>query len=259
MKLNLQKAVALFPSFDFNEIRNRRRAQKETSFIKKARKTIAKKIKNQNIEVDIKTTSEGLEITLTDLTQQFSIFPQYVVSKVAKVSEKLTRKNKDFIIYSVLPGSMPKKEFSLHEEINKFQTSFLKINSVIGIKNNESKRPRIATINLVSRERLSIELAKELGSQELKRRKLDVEDVLVKNEFIQRCLVVVCLLLFGGSSPLGINNYRAIYSASPSPASKSEELHPKANSLPKAISLKTSSKTDKNTKSGDKDSVKSPS
>jgi hypothetical protein len=35
--------LEIFPSFDFNEIQNRRRVHKETSLINKVRKIIAKK------------------------------------------------------------------------------------------------------------------------------------------------------------------------------------------------------------------------
>jgi glutamine synthetase type III len=125
-----------------------------------------------NLEIEVHFTPCAVESTLIDSTSNLSTIPQEIIFESAKIAEKIAPKTKDIKIYSKLKNCSSQLELSLNEEFAKHSKTFQKIDLINGAKTNEKSRKRIATINVLRRERLSVELKKDLGNQELTRRKL---------------------------------------------------------------------------------------
>ncbi|NJM77406.1 MAG: hypothetical protein HC852_18500 [Acaryochloridaceae cyanobacterium RU_4_10] len=192
-------------SFDFlSKIRNHLEERKNLVLVKRIRS----KLENQlvslhpNLEFEVCLTPQRIDVTLIDSVSDLLNFPQELIFKAAKNIEKLVPKNKDIKIYSKLKNNNPHLEISLNEELEKHSNTFQKIDLITGIKANKKSRKRIATINVLRRERLSAELRRDLGDQELQRRQLYLEERLVADESFQKIIVFVSILVFGSSSAI---------------------------------------------------------
>jgi hypothetical protein len=192
-------------SFNFLlKISNEMEERKNLVLVKKIRS----KLENQliplhpNLEFEVCLTPQRIDVTLIDSVSDLLRFPQELIFKAAKNIEKLVPKDKDIKIYSKLKNNNSQLEISLNEELEKHSNTFHKIDLIAGIKANKKSRKRIATINVLRRERLSAELRRDLGDQELKRRQLYLEERLVSNESIQKLIVFVSIFVFGSSSAI---------------------------------------------------------
>lgn len=192
-------------SFNFLlKISNEMEERKNLVLVKKIRS----KLENQliplhpNLEFEVYLTPQRIDVTLIDSVSDLLRFPQELIFKAAKNIEKLVPKDKDIKIYSKLKNNNSQLEISLNEEVEKHSNTFQKIDLITGIKANKKSRKRIATINVLRRERLSGELRRDLGDQELKRRQLYLEERLVSDELIQKFIVFVSVLVFGSSSAI---------------------------------------------------------
>jgi hypothetical protein len=190
-------------SFDFlSKISNGLQERKNLVLVKKIRSELENQLRSlhPNLEFEVCLTPQRIDVTLVDSVSDLLRFPQELIFKAAKNIEKLVPQNKDIKIYSKLKNNNSQLEISLNEEVEKHSNTFQKIDLITGIKANKKSRKRIATINVLRRERLSGELRRDLGDQELKRRQLYLEERIVFNESLQKLIVFVSVLFFGSSS-----------------------------------------------------------
>jgi hypothetical protein len=120
MKLNLQKSLALFPFLNFNETKDEKQEREDLKLINKVKKSVAKKVNNPNISVEVKPDSKVVEIIFTDSKQKPSSFPYDIIFETTQSVERLIPKNKELII-SISDDAIIEPGFSLDEEFKKYQ------------------------------------------------------------------------------------------------------------------------------------------
>lgn len=202
---------------------------RDIKLVIKLNKKISRIITKNNLEVnfqindyDVICKNKIVEVVLTSTKANCKVSQLSIIS-VAEVIIRNTPRNLDVKIYSKIGDDFPILELSLNEETEKHYSTFDRIERVVTLKDETLKRnrKRIATLNVLRRERISKVLGEEVGEEELKRRQLYLEERIADLDSFQKMFTFISVLLFGGSSVLFSSfNVNKIPTTSPDKSNK---------------------------------------
>jgi hypothetical protein len=167
-----------------------------TKLLAKLKNKISRYIQEKNLDVDfqldINENDNIINVIIINKSLTYKVSQVHIIS-IAKIIVKETPEKFDVKIYFKLGENLPDLVLSLNEETKKHYYAFDRIERVFTLKDRTVKRnrTRMATVNVLRRERLSKELRDELDEQELTRRKLYLEERSAAYDWLHKTLTAL--------------------------------------------------------------------